>query len=313
MACACVGILCCALLRTPGVYGGMILIGISIAVGSVLLPAVIKAYFPQKVGPMTSAFTTAMSVMPGIAGGISVPLAQAVSWQFSLGIWAVVAFAILLLWLPNIRCSIAAERPASAGTVRRSHISWWITLHCGISALLFYSLLAWMATIVQAKGFDAQTAGCYSSIFVLIGIPGSFLIPILANRMRRQCALGVCVGVLYFSGILLLILARSQMAVLSAMVLCGVGTSTVFSFGIASFSIHTTHAADAAALSGMAQSLGYFLGAVGPFALGKLLSLSGGWPVPLVLLLGFAALEILAGYMVGRPVVIEGGASASQK
>ena len=193
MACSAVGILCCAALGKAGLYGGMILIGISIAVGSVLLPAVIKAYFPTKIGPMTSIFATAMPVMPGIAGGVSVPLAKAVSWNFSLGIWAVVALIAMLLWLPNLRCSIVAEQKSTGSAVRRSGISWWITLHCGISALLFYSLLAWVATIVQSKGVDAQTAGFYSSLFVLIGIPVSFVIPILANRMRRQSALGICV------------------------------------------------------------------------------------------------------------------------
>ena len=313
MACSAVGILCCAALGKAGLYGGMLLIGISIAVGSVLLPAVIKAYFPTKIGPMTSIFTTAMSVMPGIAGGVSVPLAKAVSWNFSLGIWAVVALITMLLWLPNLRCSIVAERKTTGSAVRRSGISWWITLHCGISALLFYSLLSWMATIVQSKGFDAQTAGFYSSLFVLIGIPGSFLIPILANRMRRQSALGICVGALYFSGILLLILARSSASVLCAMLLCGVGTSTVFSFGIASFSIHTENAADAAALSGMAQSLGYFLGAVGPFALGKVFSLASNWTIPLAMLLAFAGLEILVGYMAGRPIVIPAASTPAEK
>ena len=178
---------------------------------------------------------------------------------------------------------------------------------------LFYSLLAWMATIVQSKGFDAQTAGFYSSLFVLIGIPGSFLIPILANRMRRQSALGICVGVLNFSGVLLLILARSSASVLCAMLLCGVGTSTVFSFGIASFSIHTENAADAAELSGMAQSLGYFLGAVGPFALGKTFSLASNWTVPLAMLLAFSGIEILAGYMAGRPIVIPAEKARTEK
>ncbi len=313
MVCSAVGILCCAALGKAGLYGGMILIGISIAVGSVLLPAVIKAYFPTKIGPMTSIFATAMSVMPGIAGGVSVPLAKAVSWNFSLGIWAVVALITMLLWLPNLRCSIVAEQKTTGSAVRRSSISWWITLHCGISALLFYSLLAWMATIVQSKGFDAQTAGFYSSLFVLIGIPGSFLIPILANRMRRQSALGICVGALYFSGILLLILARSSASVLCAMLLCGVGKSAVLSFGIASFSIHTENAADAAELSGMAQSLGYFLGAVGPFALGKTFSLASNWTVPLAMLLAFSGIEILAGYMAGRPIVIPAEKARTEK
>ena len=69
----------------------------------------------------------------------------------------------------------------------------------------------------------------------------------------------------------------------------------------------------AAALSGMAQSLGYFLGAVGPFALGKVFSLASNWTIPLAMLLAFAGLEILVGYMAGRPIVIPAEKARTEK
>ena len=305
MACSAVGILCCAFLGVTGLYAGMLLIGISIAVGSVLLPAIIKAYFPHHIGPMTSAFATAMSVLPGIAGGISVPLAMAFHWNFSMGIWAVAAVVILLLWLPNRNCSITANGETSqARTVMRSPMSWWITLLCGMSSLLFYSLLSWLATILQAKGFDGETAGYFSSLFVLIGIPGSFIIPIVANKLRNQSVLGVSVGMIYLLGIVLLMLADSWALVLIAIILCGVGTSSVFSYCISSFSIHTKSAADASTLSGMAQSLGYFLGAIGPFVMGKVFDLTQNWNVSLILLLAAAAAAVIAGWKIGKPYII---------
>lgn len=305
MLCLTVGIIGCSFFGVTGLYAGMLLIGISIAVGSVLLPAVIKAYFPDHIGPMTSVFTTVMSALPGVAGGISVPLALAFSWNISMGIWAVVAAAILLLWIPNLKCSINADGEVSrARDVMRSPMSWWITLLCSMSCLLFYSLLSWLATILQAKGFDSETAGYFSSLFVLIGIPGSFVIPIVANKLSNQSVLGVCVGMLYLLGIVMLMAVDSWGLILTAVILCGVGTSTVFSYCISTFSIHTKSAADASTLSGMAQSLGYFLGAVGPFVMGKLFDLTMNWNISLIMLLVAAALAVLAGYKTGKPHII---------
>lgn len=305
MACTTIGILSCSFFGVTGLYIGMLLIGIGIAVGSVLLPAVIKAYFPNHIGPMTSAFTTSMSILPGIAGGISVPLAKVFNWNISVGVWAMIAFAITLLWLPNLKCSITDDNiQVGKKSVMRSRMSWWITLLCGISSLLFYSLLSWLATILQAKGFDRETAGYFSSLFVLIGIPGSFVVPIVANRMKSQSVLGICVALIYFLGILMLIFANSWALVLIAVIFCGVGTSTVFSYSISSFSLHTKSAADASTLSGMAQSLGYFLGAIGPFVMGKLFDFTHTWNVSLVLLLTAAAIAIIAGYKVGCPHII---------
>lgn len=300
-----VGIVCCSFLGVSGLYAGMLLIGISIAVGSVLLPAVIKAYFPRQIGPMTSVFTTVMSVLPGIAGGISVPLALAFGWNISMFIWAVVAAAILILWIPNLHCSINADGEVSrARDVMRSPMSWWITVLCGMSCLLFYSLLSWLATILQAKGFDSETAGYFSSLFVLIGIPGSFVIPIVANKLKNQSVLGICVGMLYFLGVIMLMLVDSWSMILVAVIFCGVGTSCVFSYCISTFSIHTKSAADASTLSGMAQSLGYFLGAVGPFVMGKLFDVTMNWNVSLIMPLTAAAIAVLAGYKTGKPHII---------
>lgn len=305
MACGAIGILLCAYVGVSGLYVGMALIGISIAVASVLLPAVIKAYFPKHIGTMTSIFVTVMSVLPGIAGAISVPLALRYNWNTSLAVWAVLAVIIVLLWVPNLKCSITADGETSRfRDVMHSKMSWWITLQCSMASVIFYSLLSWLATILQDKGFDTATAGYFSSVFVLIGIPGSFVVPILANKMKNQSVLGISVAMFYVIGVLLLMFINSWALVLIAVILAGIGTSTVFSYGIASFSIHTRSAADASTLSGMSQSLGYFLGAVGPFFMGKLYDISGNWNIALLVVLVAAGLAVLSGYKVGKPHVI---------
>jgi MFS transporter, CP family, cyanate transporter len=62
-----------------------------------------------------------------------------------------------------------------------------------------------------------------------------------------------------------------------------------------------------ARLSAMSQLVGYTVGACGPLVVGSLYSATGGWSVPLGLLLGVTALLGLAGALAGRAVVVGGG------
>ena len=70
-----VGIFVRSWLGVPGLMVGTLLVGIGIAFGNVLLPAVVKSQFPHRVGPMTSMYATAMNGLAGVASAMSVPLA----------------------------------------------------------------------------------------------------------------------------------------------------------------------------------------------------------------------------------------------
>jgi CP family cyanate transporter-like MFS transporter len=127
-----------------GLFIGTAIIGIGLAVGNVLIPAFIKAFFPEKVGTMTSAYTTSMSVFAGISGGISVPLAKAYGWQLSLFIWIIPAATALLLWLPNRNTVLAvkAKRASKGGSIAKDSMTWLISLYIGVQSLLFYCFVA---------------------------------------------------------------------------------------------------------------------------------------------------------------------------
>ena len=72
----------------------MLLLGSAITfaglgVGNVLLPPLVKKYFPDRVGLMTTLYATALSVSTFIPPLLAVPVADAAGWQFSLGMWAI--------------------------------------------------------------------------------------------------------------------------------------------------------------------------------------------------------------------------------
>src|SRR5215218_10838240 len=66
---------------------GTAVLGAAIVVGNVLLPALVKREFPERVGLMTSVYLTALGISGALAAGVSVPLAQltaGVGWRGSL-------------------------------------------------------------------------------------------------------------------------------------------------------------------------------------------------------------------------------------
>src|SRR3954452_11110141 len=87
-----------------GLLAGTAVLGAGIAVANVLIPALVKQDFPDRVGPMTSGYLTTMVAMAGLAGGISVPLGDAgLGWRGSLACWALPAVIASIVWLPQAR------------------------------------------------------------------------------------------------------------------------------------------------------------------------------------------------------------------
>ena len=75
------GVVCRSLLGTWGLFLGTAVMGMGITAGNVLLPAIIKARFPEKIGPLTGLYTAMLSFMSAVAGAISVPIGDTVGWK----------------------------------------------------------------------------------------------------------------------------------------------------------------------------------------------------------------------------------------
>ena len=85
-------------------------------VANVLLYSLVKLHFPERIGPMTGVYATALSIGTAIAAGGTAPIADAGgSWRLGLAVWAAFPALAILPWLSKIRReSRPAERcPAS--------------------------------------------------------------------------------------------------------------------------------------------------------------------------------------------------------
>ncbi|WP_374705491.1 CynX/NimT family MFS transporter [Streptomyces sp. AJS327] len=71
-----------------------------IAVGNVLMPVVVKRWFPDRVGAMTGLYSMALAVGTSLAAAVTVPMTQALggSWRVGLATWAFLALGALVPW-----------------------------------------------------------------------------------------------------------------------------------------------------------------------------------------------------------------------
>lgn len=300
------GITVRSFLGSFGLFLGTIIIGIGIAVGNVLIPAMIKAFFPDKVGVMTSVYTTAMSVFAGISGGISVPLAKMYGWQNALFFWIAITVISIVLWFPNRKIVFPQKETDNAKSISitKDSMTWWITLYMGVQSLLFYCFVAWFATILQSRGFEATVAGYFNSAYMLLGVPGSLIVPIIAGKSKNQSKLGISLGIIYIVGMFFLLVSDNIASLVIAVLCCGFCSGACISFSMVLFGLHTKNANDTSALSGLAQSVGYLLAAVGPTCMGKIYDMAGNWTLPLIVLFVLAVILIALGAVVGKERII---------
>jgi MFS transporter, CP family, cyanate transporter len=307
------------LLRWAGaleaLFLGTVVLGAAIAVANVLLPSLVKREFPEHAGLMTSVYTTSLGISAALAAGVSVPLAQLVGWRGALAVWVLPALLAGVAWLPQL---IRSDHPAdpsarNAPGVRdlwRSSLAWQVTLFMGLQSLSYYVTLTWLPEILQAEGMSAARAGWMLGLSQAVAIVTMFLAPMIAERRPSQRGVvGVAVGMSGL-GVLGLLVAGSTASTLWV-VLLGLGQGASFSLALTFFALRAPDPGHAAALSGMAQSVGYLLAAGGPFLFGVLRDVTGAWKVPLVLLLTVTICLLIAGIGAARDAHV--GASAPEE
>jgi len=294
--------------ETWGLYAGTLVAGSAIGLGNVLLPALIKRDFADRIGLMTGLYSMALSGGAALAAGLTLPVAAAagLDWRGALASWGVLAVLAVLVWVPR------ALRPDPVGTlafraaraapgsrsVWSSPLAWAVTVVMGMQSLSFYAVNAWLPEIVVALGGTPEGGGWLLALCNLAGIAGSFVTPVLAGRMRRQRGVGLVLVALVASGLLGLALAPGAAPVWS--VLVGLGQGGGISLALTLMALRARDAAHTSELSGMAQSAGYLLAAGGPLGLGLAHDATGTWTLPLLLLVGAAAVQGVAVWFAGR-------------
>lgn len=289
---------------TPSaLFIGTLFIGIAIAMLNVLLPATIAEKYPQRIGPVTSIYTFSMTLFSAITAGLSAPVAGKIGWPATLQSVSVIVVIGLLIWLPNLRYreTETVEEVQMTRSVWRVSGAWFLTIYMGIQSLIFYTTVTWLPTILINHGLTPNTASLMLGLSQLASLPAAYFVPIWAAKQPRQTGLITTIAVFYVISLLLLMLPTTSLVVVVAVaLLLGITGNATFTLAIALFSLKTSTPRETAAISGMAQSGGYLLAAVGPLGFGLIHDLTHSWVIPLLVLIILLGIMAVAGLAVDR-------------
>jgi CP family cyanate transporter-like MFS transporter len=277
------------------------------AMANVLLPSLVKLHFPDRVGPVTAIYTTALAV--GLTGALvlTVPVSEAHDgWRSGLGMWALVALVAAVPWLGLVAHDRALEtqpRSIRFTDVARTPLGVAMGFFFGLQSLQAYAVFGWFAQLWRDQGYSATQAGALVGLVAAVSIPLSLWAPAAVARREDQRWILLAVMACYPVGYVGLMVAPHDLAVVWAL-LVGVGAVT-FPIVLVLIGLRSRTPQGTAALSGFTQSTGYLMAAIGPFGVGVLHDATGGWTWPLVMLTALTVPQILVGMYVARPVHVE--------
>ncbi len=303
-----------------------------IAVSNVLMPVVVKRWFPDRVGTMTGLYSMGLALGTACAAAATVPMAGALggSWRAGLGAWALLGVLAIVPWALVLK-DPASRRPGPQATseptprahgtgspgdeqaagaaerirIRSSPTAWALGGFFGLQASAAYIILGWLPQIFRDAGVSASSAGLMLAVTMGMGVPLAFVVPKLAARMRHQGPLVMTLALCGFTGYAGLWFAPAAGAWLWATLL-GIA-NCAFPVALTMISLKSRSSAGVVQLSAFAQSTGYLLSVPGPLLVGALHDVSGGWRVPLMLMAGLLLAQTVMGVLAGRDRVIEDG------
>ncbi len=297
---------------------GTVVLFAAVGVGNVVLPPLIKAYFPDRTGMMTPLYSSLLAIAAFVPPLVAVPVADAAGWRFSLGMWAAFAVAAIVPWvtmlvrarrsspLPTTGAIDIVEEPTPRvlGRLPRIPLAWALALTFAISAASVYACFAWLPVVlVDMTGLDHAAAGALLSLFGAMGLPWSILVPMAVTRWNR---VGVVYGVALVAGVagvLGMVLAPTAATVLWVILL---GTPQgLFPAVLVMIQRRSRTHEGAVALSSFSQSVGYAVAALFPLGFAVLHEATGDWRGALVSLGILFLFTIPAGIIVTRTRTIE--------
>lgn len=288
---------------------GTAIIGVGIAIINVLMPAVVKREFPGRVAVITAMYTALLGGFGAISSGVVVPISHIevdgapAGWRFALLMTgaALLPFAIVAWWLthrgPRHAHVRSADHHGRTG-IWTDRVAWLVAGYMGLQSVMFYMLVTWLAGISMSTGRSEVVAGIDVMIYQFMSLAGATTLPfLLRGRVERYIpALIPSLAIIGTFGLM-----TAPTAITVWVVLLGLSSGSTLGMSLTLMAQRARDHDASSALSGMSQSVGYLIAALGPIAFGSLHSLTGGWNASLSLLLAVLVSLTVVGFFAGRP------------
>jgi MFS transporter, CP family, cyanate transporter len=291
---------------------------IGIGATNVLLPPLVRRYFPERLSSVTSLYLVLMGVSASSAAFSAVHLSDALGWRFAVGIWVVLPILALLPWISMLRAPRPAEPfvvefddgadvvvppPVVRRPVWSSPTVWAITAALGLSSISVYVGMAYLPSMLVAVGVTPAVAGVALGVLLVVGIPEALLVPLLARRSVTVLPMIVAAALFGIAGWGGMLLAPAAAPILWA-VLIGLVPIT-FPLALLLVNTRTRSHRVTVSVSAFVQGVGYVVAGIFSFAMGLLHDATGSWAVPMILLIASTGLAVPAIVILGRRRLVD--------
>ncbi|PGM89670.1 MFS transporter [Bacillus cereus] len=251
-------------------FASSLFIGIGIALAGPLLSGFIKEKFPTKIGLMIGIYSVGMGTGASLSAGLTIPLQHVLKddWNMALAFWGVLTIIAIIFWYPVLKQkkNTSTQDKKNNSLPLRNKKAWLFTIFFGLQSGIFYSITTWLAPANQSMGVSGEQAGTLITVFTVVQMICSFLIPTLADiyKNRALWLLGSICFVLI--GLSLMIYPLTTPWIPS--ILLGIGLGGVFPLALMLPLYETKTSEDASAWTAMMQSGGYIMGGFIPVLAG---------------------------------------------
>lgn len=274
-----------------GLWAGTFFIGLGIAFANVLVVPLIKRDFSAHAARGIGLYAATMALTAAFSSGIAAPLSalSSAGWKLSIGVWVLPAVIALIMWIkvsarrekrtePALKPGVQAMR-----SIWKRGVAWHVSLFMALQTMIFYTLIDWYPSMANEQGVSSSTAGFHLFIYQAVAVVANLSTALFIARLRDQRVLGLLCSLFIACGIGGLLLMPEVAAVW--LVLAGIGAGMSMVTCLTLFGLRVREHHQAVQLSGMAQCVGYLIGALGPYLAGLLHGHSHNWHTPLICLL----------------------------
>ena len=294
-----IGLLLRFYINTSVFFVTTFIIGVGLTVGNVLIPGLTKKYFPENLGVMTGFYAVVMNISASVAAGISYPIlssnvgGEKFSTGLAVNIWLIVSLLNIVIYAiitKNSKSERIEDKKTGGKGYLRSLKMWSVMLSMGLQSALFYCSVSWFAEIMISKGFTPSEAGLLLSISQFAQFPSTFLVPVLAEKIKNKLIIPIFITLGYVTSLIGMVYIQGNFALMTVyIVLFALAGGGSFSYVMYLFSAKSKNEEEAADISGLAQAGGYWLAAIFPPLLGYVRDILN-WDVAIYILIVTASL-----------------------
>ena len=298
-------------------------------IGNVVLPPLVKKYFPDRVGLVTAGYVTLLAVGTAVSPQLAVPVAGAAGWRVSIGMWAAISALVLLPWVVQFvadrrKKRDAGQSPAAGSSTAgspaiaqagppvqrlapwRSPVAWGLAIFLAGNSAQTYVYFTWLPPYLSGHGLDATAAGSALAYFAILGLPVSLLVPLWVPRMRNPIIAISLFATCWAIGHTGLFLSPADGTWLWV-TFSGLGQGT-FATALLMVNLRSRTTHGSAVLSGFSQGVGYAFAGIAPLFFGTLFDATGSWNASFAMLAVCLAVMMVGAVMINPQRYIEDSA-----